>query len=679
MPPKDPYRYFRAEARELLDGLRGGIASLGNGGEQAAAIASLLRIAHTLKGAARVVRLPAMSDLAHELEDVLSEGRDGGGLSPEAPERLRKIIAALEARYSEIDRPPAPVSDVGKPAPPAPMPLDTVRLQITEVNSVLSGLTEVSTEMARLRADVEGFGRASRQARLLHAVASRSRAGVVAAAARVQSDAGELAGELERTRQRTAARLDRIERDLRSLHEEANRLRLLHTGALWEFLQSTANDAARVLGKDVRLEIHCRTPRLDAVVFAGLHEALLHLVRNAVAHGIEEPAVRERRGKPAKGTIRIEAEFRDGRLRVRCADDGGGLDVGAIHGAAAARGWVAAQRSLEMSEAIGLLFRGGLTTTRRADEMSGRGVGVDAVRAAVARLGGELSFESEPGAGTTVSIDLPVAVAAIEALVAESAGLRVLLPLQAVRRVVEMRNGAIHHVAGRQELHLDRAVWPYASLSGLLAASGVRPAASSPAAAVLVESENGSAALGVDRLHGIIEAVVRPLPKLADAADCISATSLVDGGSVRLVFNPDALVTAILAGRPEPAVAVPPPPLILVVDDSLTTRMLEQSILESAGYEVDLAVSGEEALERLRERRYRLMLVDVEMPGMNGFEVIESVRRDPALRDLPAILVTSRESREDRQRGLDAGAQDYVVKGDFDQGRLIRRIRELLT
>lgn len=688
MAAKDPHRYFRVEARELLEGLRRGVAGLERADRDPDRIPSLLRLAHTLKGAARVVRLPAISDLAHRLEDILAPCRESA-VPPlrEQLAELRQLLEAIAAGLAVIDQPaaaPAEEPAATTPAPAAaPALLDTVRLQVAEVDAVLAGVADTSAELAALRADFRGFEPTTQQARRLLALAARSRASAVEheAATRLQMDADDLASGLEGVRQRVAGHVERLGRDLQRLHEDTGRLRLIPTEALWTFLERAARDAAQTLGKRARLDTGSRTPRLDTPVFAGLQEALLHLVRNAVAHGIESEAKRLAAGKPPEGCIRVRIEHGIGRLHVVCEDDGHGIDTEAVRRAAVAKGWLGAGPAapMDMAAAIRLLLRGGVTTTGAATEMSGRGVGLDAVRAAIARLGGELTINSTPGRGTVVALDVPVVLSAIEALAVESGGAQILLPLESVQRVVRTETSAIHCSAQREELHIDGRVLPYAALHRLIPS----PAENTRlwrrhVTVVIIQGETGAAAVGVDRLLGATEAVVRPLPALAEAAAYVAGASLGANGAPRLVLDVRALAVAIGAADAETAAPVATHPPILVVDDSLTTRMLEQSILESAGYTVDLAVSGEDALRRLRERRYGLLLVDIEMPGMDGFALIEQLRRDPAWREIPAILVTSRESRDARQRGLAAGAQDYVIKGEFDQRRLLRRIGELL-
>lgn len=695
MAAKDPYRYFRVEARELLDGLQRGLDALAAGGHAADQVPGLLRVAHTLKGAARVVKLTSISDLAHRLEELIEPDRAAAAPLPAGKTAsLRELTGAIASALVQIDQPasPAAAAPAGPAAaaanpapaaaPPAPLLLDTIRLQVAEVDAVLAGVTETATELAALRTDFRSFEQSARQARLLAALAGRQRLATTAyeTAVRIQTDASDLAAGFEAVRQRTLSRVERLSRSLRHLHEETGRLRLLPTDILWTFIERTVHDAAQTLGKRVRLETGSRTPRLDTPVFAGLQEALLHLVRNAVAHGIEPEAARIAAGKPPEGLVRVRIGHGISRLAITCEDDGAGIDPAAVHRAARAKGWSVAGDPGDMAAAIGLISRGGVTTTTHATEISGRGVGLDAVRNAAARLGGELSIASTPGRGTTMTLDIPVALSTLEVLAAESAGSQVVLPLESVVRVVRTEASAVHEAAQREELHLEREVLPYASLHRFLPLAATKSARRRRhLTAIIIRGENGLAALGVDRLLGVAEAIVRPLPALVDTAAHVTGVSPLAGGPPRLVLDAQALARAVDGIGTEVAEAGAIRAPILVTDDSLTTRMLEQSILESAGYTVDTAVSGEDALEKLRQKRYGLMLCDVEMPGMDGFAVIEQVRRDPLLRTLPAILVTSRESREDRQRGLAAGADDYVVKGDFDQRRLLQRIRELLA
>jgi two-component system chemotaxis sensor kinase CheA len=372
-------------------------------------------------------------------------------------------------------------------------------------------------------------------------------------------------------------------------------------------------------------------------------------------------------------------ERRGNHVAFVCRDDGRGIDVEAVRTTAVARGLVPASQAsgLSTDQVIGLLLRGGLTTSRDVTELSGRGIGLDVARETAARLKGELSIRSEPGRGTTVEIRVPVSLAALHGLVVESAGTLATIPLEAIRQTLRVSATDVARSAGSDSILHEGKVIPFLPLDRVLGRSTSSSRARRAWSAVVVQIGDRSVAVGVDRFLGTSSIVLR---SLAVAADPIVAGASLDAeGNPQLVLDPNELVAAAERGygaaldgtttRPAP---------ILVIDDSLTTRMLEKSILESAGYEVEIAVSAEEALSKACDGRFSLFVVDVEMPGMDGFEFVETTRADPTLRSIPAILVTSRNAPEDRRRGEQAGARAYIVKGEFDQGKLLQTIRSLI-
>jgi two-component system chemotaxis sensor kinase CheA len=366
----------------------------------------------------------------------------------------------------------------------------------------------------------------------------------------------------------------------------------------------------------------------------------------------------------------VEIERRGNRVIFTCRDDGRGVDVAAVRRLAERRGVAVGPSDREVIE---LLLEGGISTAGSVNEVAGRGVGLDVVRDAACRLGGKVVVNSSAGQGTSVVIDAPVSLAALDVLVVEVAGQPMSLPLASVRRSLRVGAGEVARAAGGEALLVDGKLVPFVALGRLLRRGHDRSAT-----AVLVEGRDGLAAVGVDRLLGTENVVVRPLPAPGDADPLVAGASLDQEGNPQLLLDSDLLVAAALGAGvtpAEPRKALPP---ILVIDDSLTTRMLEQSILESAGYEVDTATSAEEGQEKARLRRYGLFLVDVEMPGMDGFTFVERTRADPELRHVPAILVTSRNAPEDRRRGEAVGARAYVVKSEFNQVELLARIRALV-
>ncbi|MEO8844931.1 MAG: response regulator [Kofleriaceae bacterium] len=619
----DPYKYFRIEAHEIVGDLAKGLAELETSAESAL-ISKLLRLAHTLKGAARIVRHKELAELSHELETVLGPLRDAP-----VPQRL-------DAGFQIVDRmglhvaglgavapvAAAPVAEVSAAAPPPPAPLQT-----SAIDDALGGIAAVHAVLARLRGITDPTA--------------------------------------------LALGLEQIDRELGEVRRDVEHLRLSAAGSSYAALERTVRDAATLAGKRVRFAFEGSDVRADGQVIAALHGALVQLVRNAVVHGIELSPQRVAVGKPPDGHITIVARARGPSISLTCVDDGRGLDLAAIRTAAQRRG-VALAGELDAAKAFELLLGGGISTAREVNELAGRGIGLELVRDAVHNLGGEVTVETSPR-GTSITLVVPVSVTAIAAVRVAIGDRVVAIPQTAVRRVARVTPDQLIHNADGASICFDDVTVPVAPLGALFGTGGEHGRT-----VVFVESDGVIAAFTVDHTIGVDDVVVRALPPRTPIDPIVGGMALDAEGEPYPVVEPGALVAAVRrAQRVTPAATHRPLP-ILVVDDSLTTRMLEQSILESAGYEVDLAVSAEDALDKLERSTYALMLADVEMPGMDGFGLVREVRTRPAIKHLPAVLVTSRDAPADRARGAEVGAQGYIVKGHFDQSELLALIARLV-
>lgn len=614
----DPLRYFRIEARDLAEEMGRAVLQL----ETAPApdtVARLLRLAHTLKGAARVVRQNGIADEAHAIEDMLLPLRDrGGAASKSETDALLRRVDAVAALMAALDRPSA------EPKDGAEEPVETTRADTGELDALYDALVEAARQLRALRVSVAD-----------------------------------------------AHALDQAEREIAQALDAAAKLRLVPAAASVAALERTARDVAQSLGKEARFAATGGAIRLEARVLSAVRGALIQLVRNAVAHGIEQPAERARRGKPAAGRVAVEIARRGNRVAFICVDDGAGIDLEAVRRVARERGAAPHDIArLDAGDLAQLLLKGGLSTAGGASQHAGRGIGLDVVREAAARLGGDVEIATEAGKGTRIALVVPVSLATVEALLVEAGGTAAALPVVAVRSAMAIapKDGA------RDTILHDGAAIPVTPLAGLLA-RGTRAA---PRVAVVVAGETSNAAIAVERLLGVATLVVQPLSAAVGADPVVAGAALDGDGMPRLVLDPERLVAAARAASPaEIDAAAPVRPPILVVDDSLTTRMLEQSILESAGFEVDLAVSAEDGLAKAARRRYGLFLVDVEMPGMDGFSFVAKTRADANFRGIPALLVSSRNGEEDRRRASAAGASGYIVKGEFDQSRFLDTVRRL--
>lgn len=641
----DRYKYFRVEARELLEQLGKGVLELDRGQSARPVVSRLLRLAHTLKGAARVVAQPEVAKSAHSIEDVLEEYRDT--LGPVPREHLDSVLRQLDtiaSRVAALSTPETALPEVAAES------FQTLRTDVAEMDSLLDGIAEAQTRLASVRqtaAQMERLGRL---------------------AARVGDRA-----DMERA---LSADVEGVERELRQLRDAAERLRLLPASTLFGPLERVVRDAARATGYRTEFRGQGGDIRLDGNVLSAVQSALVQVVRNSVAHGIESEDERLLGGKPAEGSVTLEITRRGNRIAFVCRDDGRGVDMESVRRALERKGRLpAGTPNLNERDLLRMLFDAGISTSGAVTDVSGRGVGLDVVREVGARLGGRVDLETVQGKGTVVELVVPVSLSSLEGLAVEAAGLRAIIPFHAVQEAIRIDPST----GGGGDSFLCAGKWiPFLPLSDVLSTRGASRR-TQDTSAVVVKDNDRLVALGVEHLRGRVSLLVRPIPSHSPLDAVVVGLSLDSEGNPQPVLDPSRLVSLAAEPRRAQPHPVSPPLPILVVDDSLTTRMLEQSILESAGFVVDLATSGEEALEKARAQRFGLFLVDVEMPGMDGFELLEHFRRDKDLRGIPSVLVTSRNAPDDRRRGREAGARAYIVKGEFDQTALLEQIRSLLS
>ncbi|MEV7630476.1 response regulator [Actinoplanes sp. NPDC089786] len=679
----DPLRYFRIEARELVDQISAAVLDLDQDHDPEV-VARLLRYAHTLKGAARVVKQPEIAERTHAFEEVLIGHREGD--HPLAADEMRELLRLndeIERRVAELEpRAAAPATETETRAEvAAPAPVTTAeRRDTSDVDELLDAIGEAHTRFAPLRRGSQSLDRLHREA---DALADRLRMDQPGAVQAARTAAMRLAAEFTQLSRRLSDVVEQVERELDEVRGRAERLRLVAAASVFTVLHRAVRDAADSQGKRVRFEARGGDLRMDPHVLTLVSGAFLHVARNAVAHGIEAADAREAAGKPAEGTVVVEVERRGRFAAFRCTDDGRGFDLAAVRRTAEARGLLMPGSTEPDQQALlELLLRGGISTSATVTDVAGRGIGLDVARDVADQLGGDVTVRTEAGRGATVELVVPLALLSLNGLVVEAAGTVATVPLDAVRTCLRLDRDQVAAAATAGRIAHDGRALPFLPLARALYAGNAVPDSGSPGVAVIVMADQDAVAVGVDRLAGTSTLVVRPLPDLAPAAAVIGGVAMDLDGNPRLVLDAHGMVDEVTraggSADGAPAVAARRLP-ILVIDDSLTTRMLERSILESAGFEVDLAASGEEGLEKARRREYALYLTDIDMPGIDGFTFVERTRADPELQHVPAILVSSRAGAEDRQRGADTGAGAYVVKGEFNQEELLAHIRRLVT
>jgi two-component system, chemotaxis family, sensor kinase CheA len=636
----DLMQIFREEAAEHLDGMVACLLAVEAGQASGQATDALFRHAHSLKGSAGMVGLREAGVIAGAIEDVLQSARDAGESSSlpiepllQATDVLRRAVAGehgVADAAAEVLAVQVP-QDGPREAPKEPAKPRSIRVAAHKVDRMLDAVGETVLHHRRLEHMLDGAPRESEEV-------------------------------LERE-------VDRGEHLLDELQEAVLELRMVPLSSITSPLPRAVRDLATAEGKQVDLEITGAETQLDRVLLEGLSETINHLLRNAVAHGIEPPDVRERAGKPRRGAVELHAEPRGGQIAIEVRDDGGGVSADAL-----AEG--ASRGSL-----VDVLAEAGFSTAEGVSEIAGRGVGLDAVKRQVESVGGSLAIDTKPGAGTSATLLLPATLALLRVLIVKRGAQRFGLPLASVTEAIAVEQ--VMTLGGRQSILVGGKSLGLCDLASALGMAA--PDLPEVSRALVVDAANGRLALACEEVLGEQEVVIKPLGfSLAGMPGYLGAAILGDG-AVMLVLDPAHLVRqaprAAAAVKVDDAAALQArqAPKVLVVDDQFTVRELQRSILRTSGYRVEVACDGREALQALgAEGDFDLLVTDLQMPEMDGLALLAAIRADPDHASLPVVIVTSRGSEEDRKRGVQAGADAYIVKDEFDQQALLETVRRLV-
>jgi two-component system, chemotaxis family, sensor kinase CheA len=704
------------------------------GAERGALLTTLFRAAHSLKGAARAVDQDALEALCHELEAALAPLRDG------SEEVSAECVSALFAGVDRIEHAAQSLKlesklDVAsKPAPasaengavallrPVAEPLakpriadnpvrrgradsedSMMRVGAHKLDALLAWSGELLVARRRIAdrisqpAKLRQLLRTCRsQARQLTCMAKPSRLPPATdGTRRVRGSAGDKQQELDRTLRQIEHELDQmtalmvsdsraLEQAAMPVEQEIRRIRMLPFAEACEGLARMARDLATLAVKQVELVIEGDEVELDRAIVEQLRDPLRHLVRNAVDHGIETPAQRIAVGKPPRAQIRIKAWLRGTQVEISVSDQGRGLDLDAIRTHAQSRGLPDCVDPAEMAQTI---FLPGFSTARTVTSVSGRGVGLDVVKSQVESLQGSVNVSWIPGAGSTFVVNVPLTLTMLRALLLRAGGRTFAIASANVHKLIRLRAADFRSIGGREMVALghDQAPITVASLSSVLGFSVSVARSETPLLAVIVAVGEIRIALIVDEFLAEQDIMIKGLGRRIRRVPIISGATLLPSGQVALVLNAGNVVRCILRLKTQNSVvaafeqpAVERRKRLIVADDSVTTRGLEKSILEAAGYEVSVAPDGQTAWQMLQDHGADLLVSDVEMPNLDGFGLTATVRGSDHFRDLPVVLVTARESEADKTRGLQVGANAYLVKSGFDQGRLLETIAQLL-
>lgn len=732
---------FRVEAEEHLQALSTGLLELEQdraAGRKPEIIEEVFRRAHSLKGAARASSFAGVEAVCQTLEDVFARWKrrefDPAPedfdtlqraldlvsrliLSDEGPatrEEDQSVLAALRQLGRMVPATAAPAASVPI-APVAAVPvaelpvagrpvaaetiriatdkLDRLLLQTEELLAVKQSAAQRAVELRELEQVLSDWDR--RWTRLqprLRALRDTSDAPVREFLDWNLGCVKALEGRLHALAKATTHDRQEVGRRVDDLLADAKQLVMLPFSTLADLLPKLVRDLAREQGKEVDLVIRGGEIEIDKRILEEMKDPLIHLVRNALDHGVEKPALRAQRRKPARATLAVGAATVEGnKVEIVVADDGGGIDLARVRDAAVRRSLVttAEAQALDDRRALDLIFESEVSTSPIITELSGRGLGLAIVREKAGKLGGRVAVENRPEAGTAFRIVLPLTLATFRGLLVRVVGQVFVVPLAHVAKVARFAPGEIRTVENRETILLANRALALVRLEQVLelARPAVPAAAPGPVTAVVLGSGETAVAFGVDEvLHDeevLVKVFARPLSRVRNIA---GATIIASGGVAPLLNVSDLLKSArrsgavsraTAPGAPAPA-ARGPAQSVLLAEDSITSRLLLKGILESAGYRVTTAVDGVDALTALRTGEFDLVVSDIEMPRLNGFDLTARIRADERLADLPVVLVTALASAADREHGVEAGANAYIVKSSFDQSDLLAVIRRLV-
>jgi chemotaxis protein histidine kinase CheA len=696
---------------------------------RADALRKVLRAAHSLKGTAAAAGLTRVEqwmhnwescaqavargdaepsaevlDLLYQLLDAV-EGevqfactgfRAEGAISPPGIATLRRTfgeeLQLIDLASHAMPEPRAAL-DVGAPRPEdrgvlrvAAAKVDQLMAGVDELVQVKAGGSQLLAELAQLEAALQSLGRElqvrSRKQRAASGAAPGQHAADLPALQKQAEYSADLCSRIALGARHQSHVLSvlatRLQQDVRAV-------RMVPVRSLFAPFSRMVRDLARRQNKRAVLRIEGADTEVDRDLLEALRDPIMHLLRNAVAHGLEAPEVRARAGKPEEGLITLAISSGASGLDIRVSDDGGGIDGERIravliksqvmsHADAAALGDAELER---------FLFQPGFSTAAAVDAVSGRGVGLDVVREAVERCGGTVRLVNQHGHGVTFELRLPLSLTAMRVLVVRASHAVLAVPVNNIVRVVRIERSAVRQVDSGPAIELDGNAVPLRSLGAALGLDApASPRERVPA--VVVEAAGERCALTVDAIDGEQEFVILSLGEYLQHLPSVSGAAVLGTGEIVPTLNVAAIVREMVSGASSARVFAPESASraerkrVLIVDDSITTRTLERSILEAVGYAVEVATDGQDALAKLRAQHFDLVLSDVQMPRMDGIELVTRLRSDQALRSLKVVLVSSLAADDDRKRGLTAGADAYIGKGEFRQELLLQTLGRLL-
>ncbi|MFA5866386.1 MAG: hybrid sensor histidine kinase/response regulator [Actinomycetota bacterium] len=735
---------FVAECGEHLEALNRDLLKLEEDPGDEEAMAEIVRAAHTIKGAAKMMGAEDVAVLSHKLEDLLGEVKEGRvkletGLfddlfkSFDGLDNLLKACAGEEAKPVDTagltdklnsytgaaeagtdnpsaEQPPAAekTTEETKSAPAksaaavkpatagklttAGKPEETIRVAAGKLDDLANLTGELVISQIRQKEREQGIRslidtHREQELAISNLIETMNRLKLAdeyfSEIERLEASRGLMDAGLQALRRGWREDTAQLEMLVNQLKQEVLGARMVPVSTLFDSFSRPVRDLARQFKKDVELSITGGETELDRRMIEVMHDPMIHMIRNAVDHGIEDPEARKKAGKPARGRLHLDARQEGEYVVIEMSDDGAGIDLAKVRTKAVKRKLIDKAEAAGLSEAelVQLLFKPGFSTSDIITDISGRGVGMDVIKQSIERLKGMVYLQTERGRGTTVTLKVPLTLAMARVMFVKASGHVYAIPTTSIEETLRLKLEDIKTVENREAMLLRGHAVPLTKLASILGANGggqildKRPV-------VIINLGGVRVGLIVDELVEEHEVVIKTLGRRLSSIRNIAGATVLGNGDVVLILNPPDLVAAAKGLPVELAPAAEESKetvvkQILIVDDSATTRGLEKSILESAGYQVDEAIDGIDALAKVSKKAYDLLVVDVQMPKMDGLTLTKKIKGNQRYEDIPVVMVTTLEKEEDKKRGIEAGADAYIIKRAFDQANLLSVIEQL--
>ncbi|MCX5665657.1 MAG: chemotaxis protein CheW [Candidatus Omnitrophica bacterium] len=700
---------YKEETREHLQNLSEGLLKLEKSPEDKGMLESMMREAHTIKGSSTMMGYKRIADIAHEMESGLQDALDGkmvlqkahfdilfksldsipplledkvtwegAGVARPYADDLCKEIASVFARVvKKTEMPKAPEAPIKKkeakasepvkvsPQPPAAIAEESLRVDINKLDKLMNLSGELIVSKVRLNELVTHITRKFE----------------------THDHSGESFRELIKELNRAQESISSV---TSNIQDEVMKVRMVPVSYLFNLFPRAMRDLAQKAGKDVNIEMKGENTHLDKTIIDEMRDPMMHLLRNAVDHGIESSQDRIRKGKPAAGRVSLNAYQVGSQVVVEVSDDGAGIDVAKVKARAIERKVLPKEKieSLSDEEVFQILFMPGFSTKDEVTETSGRGVGLDVVKESLTKLKGTVEVISASDSGTIFRMKMPLTLAITECLLVAAGSDTFAIPIDAVVETIRIELGQVKTVETREAITVRNQIMPLVRLNDIFSLPTKGIVERKYYSVIIVQAVEKRLGLLVDELNGRQDIVGKSLSEPLKNVKYVSGATILGDGRVILIIDVPSIIDSFEGGvvirRQDVSKAMPGPIVkkrrktILLAEDAISTAMLEKNVLESAGFSVVIARDGQEALEKSAQEKFDLVITDILMPRMDGFELTITLRKDKLYKNIPIIIVTTRESDADKRRGLEAGADAYILKSEFTSEGLLNTIERLI-